>query len=55
MIEVDDSELTPEYRAFLHKWANAVHVSVEVLLGRILISAIEGDLYCEKVPLEWPD
>jgi hypothetical protein len=50
MIEVDDLELTPEYIAFLHEWAEALRVSLEVLLGRIVIATIEGHLYIEKIP-----
>jgi hypothetical protein len=50
VIEVDDSELTPEYKAFLQKWAEALNVSVDVLLGRIVVATIEGFLYIENIP-----
>lgn len=50
MIEVDDSELPPEYRAFLIEWADALGVSVEVLLARIAVATIDGNLYTEKIP-----
>ena len=50
MLKVDDSKLKPEYRAFLKEWAKRLGVSVEVLLGRIIIAAIDGDQYIEKVP-----
>ena len=50
MIEVDDSLLTPEFRAYLEEWAEALGVSIEVLSGRILFAAIDGDQYIEKQP-----
>jgi hypothetical protein len=50
MIEVDDSELTPEYKQFLQEWAEALSVSVEVLLGRIVVATIDGYVYIEKIP-----
>jgi hypothetical protein len=50
MIEVDDSELTEEDREFLKEWANNLNESVPVLIGRILVAAIEGDQYVEKRP-----
>ena len=28
MLEVDESELTPEYKKFLEEWANALNISV---------------------------
>ena len=36
--------------AFLQQWANQLGVSIEVLLKRILIAAIIGQLYAEKIP-----
>lgn len=36
MMEVDDSELTPEDHEFLKEWATALRVTVAVLVGRIL-------------------
>jgi len=50
MIEFDDFQLTPEYRAFLNEWASALRVSLEVLLGRIIVATIDGYLYIEKIP-----
>jgi hypothetical protein len=52
MLEVDDSQLTQDHRDFIEKWAQVLGVSVRVLLGRILVLAIEGEIYCEKVPRE---
>ena len=50
MIEVDDSQLTAEDHAFILQWAEALGVSVPVLLGRILLAALEGGHYKEKQP-----
>jgi len=50
MIEVDDSELDEEDREFLEEWANNLNESVPVLIGRILVAAIEGVQYVEKRP-----
>jgi hypothetical protein len=36
--------------AFLQDWASNLGVSIEVLLRRILIAAIIGQLYAEKIP-----
>ena len=43
-----DIELTDW--AFLREWANRLNVSLEVLLRRILIAAVIGQLYAEKIP-----
>jgi hypothetical protein len=50
MLEVDDSELPPKYREFLKEWAEALNVSVEILLARLAVAAIDGYLYSEKIP-----
>jgi hypothetical protein len=50
LLKVDESELTMEYKAFLEEWAKQLNVSVEVLLGRIVVAAIDGYLYIEKIP-----
>ena len=36
--------------AFLREWANNLGVSLEVLLHRILVAAVIGQLYVEKIP-----
>jgi hypothetical protein len=54
MLEVDDSELTREQIESLHEWANALRVSLEVLLGRIVVATIDGYLYVEKTPDHQP-
>ncbi len=51
MIEIDDSRLTDADREFLKQWAEALRVSVPVLLGRILSAALDGDgNYTEGMP-----
>lgn len=35
---------------FLRDWANGLGVSLEELLKRILLAAILGQLYAEKIP-----
>jgi hypothetical protein len=54
MLEVDDSDFTPDHRGYLKEWANDLGVSVEVLLGRIVIATCEGDLYIENAPEDRP-
>ena len=51
-VNFDDSKLTSEYRAFLKEWADTLGVSLAELLGRILIAAVEGEQYVEKMPTE---
>ena len=50
MLAVDDPDFTPEYRVFLQEWAEALNVSVEVLLTRIAVATIDGYLYIENIP-----
>ena len=54
MLEVDDSELTPDHREDVQEWANNLGVPLEVLLGRIVIATCEGDLYIENAPEDRP-
>jgi hypothetical protein len=50
MLEVDDSEFTPDHIEFLQELAENVGVSLAVLLARIVIATSEGELYVEGVP-----
>ena len=50
MIEVDDSDFTPDHIAFLREWAANLGVSMDVLLARIILACSEGDQYVEKAP-----
>ena len=51
MIEVDDSEIPEDDRLWLQKWADALGVSLGVLVLRILEAAIDGEQYIKKRPL----
>ena len=44
------SDIQPKDCAFLREWAARLGVSIEVLLKRILIAAVVGQLYVEKIP-----
>ena len=44
------SDIEPKDWAFLREWANNLGVTLEVLLKRILIAAVIGQLYAEKIP-----
>ena len=50
MLEIDDSDFTEDHMDFLHEWAEALGVTVKVLLARIVLAASEGDQYVEMVP-----
>ena len=50
MIEVDESELEEDDRAFLKQWAKALKVPLGVLVLRILEAAIDGDQYIKMRP-----
>lgn len=50
MLDLDAPQLNPEYKAFLEDWAKALGVPVEVLIVRILVAAIDGHRYVEKIP-----
>lgn len=50
IIKLTPDDIEPRYWAFLREWANNLGVSIEVLLKRILIAGIIGQLYAEKIP-----
>lgn len=50
MLDLDPLQLKPEYKAFLEEWAEALGVPVEVLIVRVLVAAIDGHRYVEKIP-----
>ena len=50
VISLTPNDIQPRDWTFLREWANNLGVSIEVLLRRILIAAIIGQLYAEKVP-----
>ena len=35
---------------FLREWSNNLGVSIEVLLKRILVAGVSGQLYAEQIP-----
>jgi len=50
VVNLTPSDLEPKDWAFLREWANRLGVSLEVLLHRILVAAVIGQLYAEKIP-----
>jgi hypothetical protein len=49
-VKLNPNDIQPRDWQFLREWANKRHVSIEVLLKRILIAAIKaqlGQLYAE--------
>ena len=50
VINLTPSDLGPKDWTFLREWANNLGVSIEVLLKRILVAAVIGQLYAEKIP-----
>ena len=49
-VKLNPNDIRPRDWAFLKQWAEKLGVSDEVLLKRILIAAIIGQLYAEKIP-----
>ena len=54
MLEVDDSDFTPDHIDFLNEWADNLGISLAVLLGRIIVATSEGDQYVAKAPCYRP-
>ena len=50
VVELTSSDLMSNKWDFLREWANKLGVSIEVLSKRILIAAVEGSHYAEKMP-----
>jgi hypothetical protein len=50
VVNLTPSDLEPKDWAFLREWSNRLGVSLEVLLHRILVAAVIGQLYVEKIP-----
>ena len=48
-VELTAREIRPRDQVFLQQWAEKLGVSVDVLLKRILLVAIEDQLYAEKI------
>ena len=49
-VKLTPSDIEPRDWAFLREWSDRLGVSIEVLLKRILIAAVIGQLYAEKIP-----
>ena len=49
-VQLTPSDITPRDWTFLREWSNNLGVTLEVLLKRILLAAIIGQLYAEKIP-----
>jgi hypothetical protein len=49
-VNLTPNDIRPEDWVFLKEWADRLGVSLEVLLHRILIAAVIGQLYAEKIP-----
>jgi hypothetical protein len=49
-VQLTPNDIQPRDWTFLREWSSNLGVSIEVLLKRILIAAIIGQLYAEKIP-----
>jgi hypothetical protein len=49
-VQLNPNDIPRRERAFLKQWAKKLGVTEEVLLKRILIAALEGSQYAEKIP-----
>ena len=49
-VNLTPNDIQPRDWEFLREWANNLGVSIEVLLKRILVAAVIGQLYAEKIP-----
>ena len=50
IVRLTPNDLEAKDWAFLQEWATNLNVTVAVLLKRILVAAIIGQLYVEKIP-----
>ena len=50
IVKLTPSDIEQKDWAFMREWANRLGVSLEELLKRILIAAVIGQLYAEKIP-----
>jgi hypothetical protein len=48
-VTLSSTDIEPNDWTFLQEWADRLGVSIEVLLKRILIAAVIGQLYAEKL------
>ena len=50
IVKLTPSDIQTKDWEFLRQWARNLGVSIEDLLNRILIAAVMGQLYTEKIP-----
>jgi hypothetical protein len=50
IIQLTLNDIQPKDWEFLREWTNNLGVSMGVLLKRILIAGVQGQLYAEKIP-----
>jgi hypothetical protein len=50
IVKLTPNDLEGRDWVYLQQWASNLDVSVQVLLHRILVAAIIGQLYVEKIP-----
>ena len=50
IVNLTPDDIEPKDWTFLREWSNNLGVSIEVLLKRILVAAVIGQLYAEKIP-----
>ena len=49
-VTLTPDDIQPKDWNFLREWASNLGVSIEVLLKRILLAGVTGQLYAEKIP-----
>ena len=50
IVKLTPTDIEPKDWEFLREWANNLGASLEELLKRILVAAVIGQLYAEKIP-----
>jgi len=50
IVKLTPGDIEPKDWTFLREWAKRLNVSIEVLLKRILVAAVIGQLYAERIP-----
>jgi len=50
VVNLTPNDITPRDWQFLKQWAEKLGVTIDVLLKRILLAGIEGQLYAERIP-----
>jgi hypothetical protein len=50
VVNLTPNDITPRDWTFLKQWAEKLGLTIDVLLKRILLAGIEGQLYAERIP-----